>query len=121
MAVIALVSDLVFGSKISATAAVTGTQVRVFRSANDIRNNLADAAGLILDLSLDEQSVLELVRDAKAARPGLHIVGFLPHVAVELARAAREAGVDEVLPRSKFSAHLADVLTRLARPQPDGA
>jgi hypothetical protein len=33
-------------------------------------------------------------------------VGFAPHVAADLLKAAREAGVDRVMPRSQFAKQL---------------
>jgi len=40
------------------------------------------------------------------------IVGFLSHVQTDLAEKARAAGCTEVLPRSQFTAKLADILSR---------
>jgi hypothetical protein len=39
-------------------------------------------------------------------------VGFLSHVQTELAEKALAAGCQEVLPRSKFTADLAEILGR---------
>jgi hypothetical protein len=39
-------------------------------------------------------------------------VGFLSHVQTELAELARAAGCQDVMPRSKFTAELAQILGR---------
>jgi hypothetical protein len=39
------------------------------------------------------------------------MVGFLSHVQVDLAEQARAAGCDEVMPRSKFTRDLAQILS----------
>jgi DNA-binding NarL/FixJ family response regulator len=56
----------------------------------------------------------EAVRRVKALRPELRVLGFLSHVQLELAEHAKAAGADEVMPRSRFSAHLPEILKRYA-------
>jgi hypothetical protein len=41
----------------------------------------------------------------------VRMVGFLSHVQVDLAEQARAAGCDEVMPRSKFTQNLAEILS----------
>jgi hypothetical protein len=53
--------------------------------------------------------VLDEVRAAKAAG-GVRIVGFLGHLEVGLARAASDAGADEVLSRGELARRLDEVL-----------
>lgn len=118
--ILALVSDLIFDSKISATAKLAGISVRTFRSVANLRAALHDFAtpprALILDLQVETQDTLALIRAAKAEIPAGRVFAFLPHVEKELAQQARAAGADEVMPRSRFAAELAEILQRLGMP-----
>jgi hypothetical protein len=58
---------------------------------------------------LSEPGVVEEVAAAKRAGAG-RVVGFLGHLEVERARAAAEAGVDEVLTRGQLVQRLDDIL-----------
>ena len=111
--IIALVSDLIFESKIAATAKQVGASVLIERRPEAVLASLSAARGLIVDMSVSTGSALQLVRDAKAARSQLPVIAFLAHVEVELAKQTREAGADEVLPRSEFTARLAEILETL--------
>ena len=46
------------------------------------------------------------------ALAGVPTVGYASHVQVDVINAARQAGVDEVLPRSAFTTQLAVILKR---------
>jgi hypothetical protein len=47
----------------------------------------------------------------------LHTVAFGPHVHTDVLAAARSAGWETVLPRSQFSARLAEILTEVCQPR----
>lgn len=120
MHVTALVADLIFESKITATAKHVGVDVRIARTPADILNALSDASesqnglgGLIVDLNVATGDALDLIRQIKADHPALPIVAYLSHVQVELADNARQAGADRVLPKSDFTARLPEILTDL--------
>jgi CheY-like chemotaxis protein len=110
--IIALVSDLLFESRITATAAQTGAMVRVVRSAESVRRSLAKASALLIDLHASVCDPLALIGQIKRKRPGLPVIGYFSHVDRERKRRARDAGADEVLPRSVFTERLAEVLVR---------
>ena len=65
---------------------------------------------LIVDLNITGADALEAIRLAKARPVPVRVVAFLSHVQVELAATAREAGADEVMARSGFSARLPEIL-----------
>ena len=44
------------------------------------------------------------------ALASIRTIGFASHVHTDLIAAAREAGADQVLPRSAFAGNLADIL-----------
>ena len=116
MPVVALVADMVFESKITATARQVDVPVRTVRTAEDALAAVAEASGLIVDMNIATGDPLQFVRDAKEQRPDLRVIAFLSHVQVELARETREAGADEVMPKSEFTEHLPAILERLGVP-----
>lgn len=105
--------DLFFTSKVSGTAAMLGLQVKVVADvasavaacrAGPVRYVFCDLADPALD-------VAALVASFSADnRP--RVVAFGSHVATARLAAARAAGCDDVLPRSRFSAELPDLLRR---------
>ncbi|MBW7905234.1 MAG: hypothetical protein LC135_05660 [Phycisphaerae bacterium] len=116
-AVVALVQDLVFGSKISATAALTRVHVTIVRSVEALGAEIAAVRGVIVDLEVvdDPDALMARMRGVNAA---LRVAGFYPHVRADLARRAREAGVHCVLTRSEFTQRLAEVLRELVAEPP---
>ena len=112
--VAALVSDLIFQTKITATAEQLGIAVRVLRASDGIAESVADACGLIVDLNLSTGDALDALRQARSALPALPVVAYCAHVQTDLAAAARAAGADEVMPKSAFTEQLPEVLRRLS-------
>ena len=111
---IALVTDLIFSTRIAGTAQKLGVPCRVVRSSEALEEAIA-AAGpdeplVLIDLNADGIDATEAIRDVKAQRPTLTVIGFLSHVQRELKRAAEDAGADEVLPRSAFVERLPELL-----------
>jgi CheY-like chemotaxis protein len=117
--IVALVADLIFQSKLQAAAAGAGVPLTVVRTAEQFEQAVGQAIGVVLDLAIDGVDGVRLIHIARSGRPQLKIVGFLPHVEVDLATAARAAGADEVLPRSAFAANLPKLLSALAAPPPE--
>ena len=86
MRVCALVSDLMDRSKISS-------------AIPDVNFSLDGTAEVVvIDISRSAQVVAEI----RAEMPGVRIVCYGPHVDDETADAARTAGADAVMPRSRF-------------------
>ena len=106
-AVLVLVRDLIFASKISGTAQALGVAVRMVREPS----KLAGEAGrrLVVDLNL-EGAIEAAVAWKEAVGGGAEVVGFVSHVDGETIRKAREAGVDSVMARSEFVRVLERVL-----------
>ena len=107
--------DLIFTSKITGTARELGRRVVV-------AGNSALAAAMIgqwrpkvvlVDLTAgDLVSVPALMAYRQAAGPDVPFVAFGPHVETAAFEAARAAGCDPVLPRSKFTAELPALIVR---------
>ena len=114
--IIALVDDLMFSSKIRATAKQLGVTIAFAQSSAgalaDMRKNAPSL--VILDLNNPRTDPLGTVGSMKAdpALAAIPTVGFVSHVQTEVIEAARRAGVGEVLARSAFAERLPDILER---------
>jgi CheY-like chemotaxis protein len=100
-----LSDDLVFMSRISATAQAAGLSVRQARTPEALLALARQSApqGIILDLQNPGLDLPALLAELRAiCSPMPRVVGYGSHVEAELLRAAREAGCNLVLPRSKF-------------------
>jgi DNA-binding NarL/FixJ family response regulator len=100
-----LSDDLIFTSRITGTARALGLEVRPARTVDglvDLARQHAPA-GVLLDLGfpgLVLGDLLARLGEACGARP--RVVAYGSHVDAAGLRAARAAGCDLVLPRSKF-------------------
>jgi len=112
--VLALVDDLMFTSKIKATARQMGVEVAFARSSSDalLAMRTSAPALVIFDLNSPRTDPLATVTAMKhdEALSSIPTVGFVSHVQADLIEAARAAGVDDVMARSAFTARLADIL-----------
>ena len=114
--VLAVVSDLMFSSKIRAAAAAAGTPVTFVRSLDALETELARASPSLFIVDLDRSGldpiafITRIRGDSSLA--GVPIVAFGAHVNVEALRAARDAGADTMLARSGFVTALPALLAR---------
>ena len=105
-----LVADLFFRSKIRAVAEAADVAVQFARSFEELQALLPKARGsanVIIDLNDRSLRPLEILPGL--AQAGHRLLGFLSHVDVATANAARDAGCT-VLPRSKFVENLPAIL-----------
>ncbi len=110
--VLALVDDLFFQAKMMETARHVGVPLRVVSSgAALVEAAAAQAPALVLvDLNARQGALEGLTQLCAGGQTP--VVAFLSHVQTDLAAQARAAGCQEVLPRSKFTADLAEILRR---------
>jgi DNA-binding NarL/FixJ family response regulator len=117
-AVVALVDDLMFLSRIREAAKGHGLEVKAVRTAADaVAAARAGAPLVIMDLDtprLPSAATLAALR-AEETLSGLAIVGFFSHVAAEKGREAARGGCTSVLPRSAFVQKLDGLLADAAR------
>jgi DNA-binding response OmpR family regulator len=96
-----LSDDLLDSSRIAGHAKAAGWEAATCRDSTVLQANLSrDPKLVLLDLhnpSLEVDAVVPTLHAAK-----VHVVGFGSHVDVVRLKAARMAGVDEVIPRSAF-------------------
>ncbi len=101
--ILAVVTDLFFQSRISAAAHAAGRRARfVLEVAQDVTEGSFSLALVDLDARTD---VLGAIRRLKA-NGNSPVVAFGPHVDTEGRKAARAAGADRVLAKSKFVTEL---------------
>ena len=116
--ILAVVDDLMFASKIRATAAAVGATVEFARSSAAAIEAMRTKSPtlVIFDLNNPRTDPLGTVAAMKrdAALASIPTVGYASHVQTDVIKAARAAGVGEVLARSAFTAQLAEILTRQA-------
>jgi CheY-like chemotaxis protein len=114
--ILAIVDDLMFTSKIKTAAGRLGVAVGFVRSSDAALSEMRREAPalVIVDLNSARADPLGTVASMKQdpALAHIPIVGFVSHVQGDLIAAARQAGVDDVLARSAFTARLAEILER---------
>jgi DNA-binding NarL/FixJ family response regulator len=119
--VLALVADLLFGSRVQSALETAGHEVELVPDAARLRDKLAEArtqagAVLIVDLTdaqLEGARVLdELAREGVLA--GMRTLGFYAHVDVRTRERAERAGFDLLVPRSRMAREAAELVERLS-------
>jgi len=113
--VVALVDDLLFGSRIRAAAERTGRPIAFAK-----RETLMDAVAatpphlVVVDLDRSQMDPMAAIRQLRAhpdaAISRVPIVAYVSHVRGDLIDAAREAGATLVLARSAFVAKLPELM-----------
>jgi hypothetical protein len=103
--ILVLVRDLMFASKITATAQSMQVPVKLIREPE----KLASEPGERLIVDLNQPGAMEAASSWKsdAARS---VIGFVSHVDRETIDRARSLGIDQILPRSQFVARLTELL-----------
>ena len=115
--VIAAVDDMFFAAKIRGAAAGAGREVEFVKSQQQLEEKISKTpvSLIIIDLNSERMDSIEIIRVLKSnqASCAIPVIGFLSHVQVDLMQRAREAGCDEVMARSAFSANLPEILARV--------
>jgi CheY-like chemotaxis protein len=110
--VVAVVDDLIFGSRIRAAADQLGVRVAFARSPDALQALAADARLILLDLETRWLDAAQQIARLKASpsTASVPITAFAPHVRGAALMAARAAGADRVLARSAFVKVLPELL-----------
>jgi DNA-binding NarL/FixJ family response regulator len=130
--VLALVDDLFFQAKLVETArklgvtlktvSTGGALVKFLEGASEVGasegapDGAPDGAAradlprlVVVDLNA-RQGALEAIEQLHRSGNPIPVIGFLSHVQTELAQRAQAAGCKQVMPRSSFTANLAEIL-----------
>jgi DNA-binding NarL/FixJ family response regulator len=112
--ILAAVDDLMFASKITAAARQLGVEVVLARSSDELLRLARTLRPrlVIFDLNGKRTQPLATISAMKldADLAEIRTIGFVSHVQADLIESARQAGVDEVMARSAFSAKLGEIL-----------
>ncbi|HUG54193.1 MAG TPA: hypothetical protein VMR21_11345 [Vicinamibacteria bacterium] len=120
-AVVAVVEDLMFLSRIREAARGRGLEVKAVRTPADaLAAARAGARLVVLDLDSPRLPAAETLAalHADPLLAGLPVVGFFSHVDAERGRDAARAGCTTVLPRSAFVQRLGALLADAAAGAP---
>jgi CheY-like chemotaxis protein len=101
-----LSDDLIFSSRVRAEARALGLDVMQVRSTSALIEQVRrqpPVRGILLDLAFPGLELNKLLAELRAVCTALpRLIAYGPHIEAEALRAARVAGCDPVLPRSKF-------------------
>ena len=114
--ILAVLDDLMFTSKIKSAATHLGVTLVFARSADAALGEMRKSAPALVIFDLNNPrtnppAILSAMK-ADAALAGIPTLGFVSHVDTATIDAARDAGIGEVISRSAFTMHLADILAR---------
>ncbi|HEY9479107.1 MAG TPA: hypothetical protein VIP79_03420 [Gemmatimonadaceae bacterium] len=116
--VLAVMSDLLFRSKIDDAARRNGLQLRAAKSIEQLDWHLGNGepAVVFVDLeadSPDPEAAIRRIREL-AGESAVRIIGFAGHTNVDAIEAGRAAGATLVLARSGLTSQLPTLLERVA-------
>jgi hypothetical protein len=114
--ILLLTRDLFFSSKITGTGQLLGLTIKACGGLELFGQWLADPADPVAAVILDLGSGMAPADVAAAIPSGqtVKMLAFGSHVDVAAMNAAREAGFEPVLPRSRFTAELPQLLQSLS-------
>lgn len=109
---VVLLNDLIFSTKISASARALGLRLTVVRSTRAMVDAIDchRPALVVIDLNSAGEEAAGAVRAAATHAVKPHVLAFVSHVDQTLAEQATAAGANQVLPRSAFSRDLDAIL-----------
>ncbi len=124
--VVALIPDLLFGSRVQGQLAAAGHEVELVGDVGRIRERLVAAVGqegddgaaavLVVDLTdpgLDGVALVGELSDEGVLR-GVVTLGFFAHVEPAVRERALAAGFDQVVPRSRMAREGAEMVASLS-------
>jgi CheY-like chemotaxis protein len=114
--VVALLPDLLFGSKVVAMLEAAGHDVTMTAQEDEARTEAEFADVFVVDLTSDAVDGIMLVDSMASGGElrGHRTLGFYRHTEADVPERAREAGFDLVVPRSRMAREGAELVERLA-------
>lgn len=118
--VVAVLNDLIFSTKIVSTGRALGFEALSVTSADALDNALADGSVrlVIVDMDAHGDAAVESIRRAATHDSAPTTIAFHSHVRTDHATAATETGATLVMPRSRFSAELPQLLSKYCAAKP---
>lgn len=113
-AVLVVIDDLIFRSKLAAAAEQAGTRVVWVGTADQLAASLAEPLWrlAIVDLGWAAGDPHDAIRALRQAAPDMPVVAYYPHVQTDQRDAAVAAGCADVMPRSAFVQRLPELLRK---------
>jgi hypothetical protein len=113
--VLALIPDLLFGSRVQGMLELSGHEVRLVSDAVAVRANSPRETVLIVDLTGDiDGPALFGELSSEGLLQGTRTLGFYAHVDPARRDLAMAAGFDLVVPRSRMAREASTLVARLA-------
>ena len=114
--VLALVPDLLFGSRVESMLAGAGHEVDRVSSETEVWDAIAGTDVLVVDLTDSELDGIGLVDTLKSGGEmhGVRTLGFYSHVEADVRERALAAGFDAVVPRSRMAREGGALVSKLA-------
>ena len=109
-AIIAVVDDMFFASKIRAVAEAVGAEISFPRSLEALVAKARETNPRLIIVDLHNQKIDASAIASELKSDGVRLLGFFSHVQTELQRNAMAAGFDQVIPRSVFARDLSEIL-----------
>lgn len=114
--VVAVLDDMFFSSKIKEAAKKTNIDFQIVKNTEGLIQSLKNAPPklILVDLNSNKFNPLDLIKDinSESILQGVTTIGYLPHVEEQLKKEAIEIGCDLVMPRSRFSRELPQILKK---------
>ena len=118
--IVAVLDDLFFSSKIREAAKTLEIDLEFVKSPDGFKEKILSARPslIIVDLNSRAGNPLEIIKSIKSTGElkQIPVIGFLSHVQIELKKEADKAGCDLVIPRSRFSRDLREILRKYSVP-----
>ncbi len=111
MKILAAIHDLMFSSKVNASA--KGKPIewlkRGTRVADQVNASKPDV--VLIDLAAPQLDAVNAIREIKAgACKGCTVIGYVDHTRADVMEAAKAAGCDQVLSKGEFARRLPELL-----------
>ena len=114
--ILAVLDDLFFSSKIREAAKTLDIDLEFVKNPDGFKEKISSEKPslIIFDLNSRAGSPLEIIKSIKSGSElkQIPVIGFLSHVQIELKKEADRAGCDLVIPRSRFSIDLREILRK---------
>lgn len=112
MRIVGLIRDLMFRSRIDATAESLGVEVAYVSTLDLLPQRCAEVKPSLVVVDLSEKAFVpeQTMAILHTCAPDAKVVGFASHVDLKALAGAREAGFGRVLSRQEFAAQIPALL-----------